>query len=41
MRGCSAENRLVIFWKLPGKGACDVLLEHIFKGAHDVWKGSK
>jgi len=28
MGGCSAENRhTVTFWKLPGKGACDVLLE--------------
>jgi hypothetical protein len=26
--GCFAENRhVVFFWKLPGKGACDVLLE--------------
>jgi hypothetical protein len=29
------------FWKLPGKGAHDVLLERMFERAHDVWKGYK
>jgi hypothetical protein len=32
MRGCFAENRhMVFFWKLPGKRACDVLLEWILE----------
>ena len=27
MRGCFAENRYVLFWKLPGERSCDILLE--------------
>jgi hypothetical protein len=37
-----AENRhMVFFWKLPGKGACDVLLEQTLSRTHDVWKQCK
>lgn len=27
------------FWKLRGKGACDVLLEQILERTREVWKG--
>jgi hypothetical protein len=37
-----AENRhMVLLWKLPGKRACDVLLEWTPERTHDVWKGYK
>ena len=39
--GYFAENRhMVFFWKLPGKRACDVLLEWTLERTH-VWKGFK
>ena len=42
LRECFAENRhVVFFWKLPGKRACDVLLEQMLERTHDVWKGYK
>jgi hypothetical protein len=35
MRGCFAESRhSVFFWKLPGKGAYDVLLERMLERTH-------
>ena len=38
-RMCFAENQhMVFFWKLPGKRACDVLLEGMLKRTHDAWK---
>jgi len=38
--GCFAENRhTVFFWKLTGKGACDVLLEQMLERACGVGKG--
>jgi hypothetical protein len=30
---------LLSFWKLPGKGACDVWLEQMFERTCNVWKG--
>jgi hypothetical protein len=42
MRGCFVENRhVVFFWKIPGKGACDVLLEQTLERTCDVWKQFK
>lgn len=42
VRGCLAENRLmVVFWKLSGERACDVLLGQTLKRTCDVWKGCK
>jgi len=31
VRGGFAENRHMLFWKLPGEGACDVLLERMLE----------
>ena len=37
-----AESRHVMFfWKLPGKRACDVLLEQMLERACDACKGYK
>lgn len=42
MSGYFAESRHVVFlWKLPGKRACDILLEFILEWIHEVWKGYK
>jgi hypothetical protein len=42
MGGRFVENRhVVFFWKVPGKGACDVLLEWTLERTQDVWKGYK
>jgi hypothetical protein len=42
MTGCVAESRhVVFFWKLPGKGTCDVFLEWMLERTCDVWKGYK
>jgi hypothetical protein len=39
MGRCFTENRhVVLFWKLPGKGARDVLLEQMLERTHAVWK---
>jgi hypothetical protein len=36
----TAESRHMVFlWKLPGKGAWDVLLEQELERTHDIWKG--
>jgi hypothetical protein len=32
---------MVFFWKLPGKEACDVLVEQMLERTRDVWKGYK
>jgi len=35
--GCFADNRhMMFFWKLPGKEACDVLLERTLERTCDV-----
>ena len=37
-----AENRhMVVFWELPGKKACDILLEWMLERTHVVWNGYK
>lgn len=42
VRGCFAENRhLMFFWRQPGKGACDIMLEGLCERACDVRKGYK
>lgn len=42
LRGCFGWSRHVMFFrKLPGKGACDILLEQTFERTHDVWRGYK
>jgi hypothetical protein len=30
---------MVFFWKLPGKKACDILLECMLERTHGIWKG--
>ena len=30
----------MFFWKLTGKGACDILLEQTLERTHVVWKES-
>jgi hypothetical protein len=32
---------MVLFWKLPGKKAWDVLLEQMLERTRDVWEGYK
>lgn len=42
MSDCFAKmRRLVVFWKLPVKGTCDVLLGQVLKRACDVREGDK
>jgi hypothetical protein len=39
MGRCFAKNRYVLFfWRQPGKGACNVLLEQMPESTHDIWK---
>jgi hypothetical protein len=39
MGGCFAENKhIACFWKVPGKGACNILLELMLERAHSVWE---
>jgi hypothetical protein len=40
--GWFAENRhVVLFWKLPGKRECDILLEWMFERTCDAYKSHK
>lgn len=42
MGGCFAENKhMVIFWKHPGKRACNIFLECMLERICDVWKRYK
>jgi hypothetical protein len=42
MGRCFAENRhITFFWKLPGKRACNALLEQMLGRTFDVWKEYK
>lgn len=42
MGGRFVKNRhVVIFWRQPGKGACDALLEQMLEKTTDVWEGYK
>ena len=35
------KRHVVVFWKLPCEGACDVLLEQMLERVCDVWEESK
>ena len=41
MRYFAEKQHIVFFWKLPRKGACDVLLMWMLERTCDVWKGYK